>query len=105
MDEPRKCTPTNEQIEDIARRFAAVGIPFDELKAAIVKVLEGFSDIAERLADWFREIEDSGVLDTPPCITRKRKIRERAKMIEQSYRAKIKQFERVTPLRRIYKPP
>lgn len=77
----------------------------DELTVAINKALEDLNNIWESLAEWFRKIKDSGVLDMQTYKARNKERRKREIITEQIYRTKIKGFKRVTQSRRIYKPP
>ena len=73
----------------------------------ITRAFEMLSGAFKTIADAWENIKESGVLDAAmePRVRRRKQERARAKMIEQRYRAEIRQVENTRIYRRIYKPP
>lgn len=71
--------------------------------AKFEETIESVADVMEKLMDAVEEIEKF-IAQGPPWF-RKKQYRERARSIEQIYRAGIKRMEWERPFRRIYKPP
>ncbi len=76
------------------------------ISAAIAAVEEAIPALVDILTEITRAIEEElAVLDIEPRARRRKRDRERARRIEQEYRAEIRRCERQRFYRRIYKPP
>ncbi len=76
------------------------------ISAAIAAVEEAIPALVDILKEITRAIEEElAVLDIEPRARRRKQDRERARRIEQEYRAEIRRCERQQFYRRIYKPP
>lgn len=105
---------TTEQANAAARVLRAAGIKTEKLAEilqqateVITRAFEMLSGAFKTIADAWENIKESGVLDAAmePRVRRRKQERARAKMIEQRYRAEIRQVENEHIYRRIYKPP
>ena len=75
----------------------------EEIAHIIQKSAETLVDVAGKILEELGEaISDS---ETEPRARRRKVERDRARRIEQRYRAEIRRCERERPYRRIYKPP
>ena len=80
-------------IEEIAEKIAYL----------VQKTAETLVDIAGTILEELEKaISD---IETEPRVRRRKAERDRARRIEQRYRAEIRRCERERPYRRIYKPP
>ena len=73
----------------------------EEIAYLVQRTAKMLVDVAGRILE---ELEESGFFDSTYPRARQRE-RERARIIEQKYRAEIRRCERERPYRRIYKPP
>lgn len=75
----------------------------EEIAYLIQKTAETVVDVAGRILEELEKmISDT---ETEPRARRRKVERDRARDIEQRYRAEIRRCEREKPYRRIYKPP
>ena len=75
----------------------------EEVAYLVQKTAETVVDVAGRILEELgKAISDS---ETEPRARRRKVERDRARRIEQRYRAEIRRCEREKPYRRIYKPP
>lgn len=96
----------SQQLYNIACEWAKRAV------CTIQEIVEKTARLAQRTAEMLvdiagrilEELEESGFFDNTSPHARKRE-RERARIIEQKYRAEIRRCEREKPYRRIYKPP
>ncbi len=82
----------------------------EKTKAVISAVISAVEEAIPALVDVLKEItraveEELAVLNIEHRARRRRRDRERARRIEQEYRAEIRRCERQRFYRRIYKPP
>lgn len=69
------------------------------------KARESVESVTDAIKQLFNELEKSGIFDIEPRHRRRKRERDRARLIEQRYSAEIRRCERERPFRRIYKPP
>ena len=93
-----------EEIEKTVRAWAErVQCTVEEMIWAIERIFSaGGTPDFESMDDLRAELEEA---DKEPCARRRKLERDRARAIEQRYRAEIHRFERERFYRRIYKPP
>lgn len=104
--------------EEERQRVLAIAHEWAErVQIAVKEVAEQFFNIihtvwetlepaVNALAEYLSELEESGVFDNAePRVRRRKRERNRARAIEQRYRAEIRRCERERPYRQIYKPP
>lgn len=93
-----------EAIKEAARIWAErVRIAFEEAAEALLRILSAVgSSEFESLEKLRKELEEIG---REPRARRRKLERDRARAIEQRYRAEIHRFERDRFCRRIFKPP
>ena len=93
-----------EEIEKAVRAWAErVQCTVEEMIGAIERILSaGRTPDLESMDDLRAELEEA---DKEPRARRRKLERDRARVIEQRYRAEIHRFERERFYRRIYKPP
>jgi len=111
---------TDQQTEAALRVLRAAGIDTAGLAEAVVNaayalqatfeavveiVRQLLPPVIDRLSEIIEEIEEAAFTPDPPAARRRKLNRERARLIESRYRAQIRHYERVTPYRRIFKPP
>lgn len=100
-----------EELKEAARKLAEwTRTAFEEAEEAITRILSAVEKAIPTLVDVLEEItraveEELAVLDIEPRARRRKRDRERARRIEQEYRAEIRRCERQRFYRRIYKPP
>ena len=104
------CTAYGEQLNTAVSKLAEkTGLSIAEATEYISKAMqtlqEGLKTALEEITRIFEQIAECEILDFEPRTLQRKMERERVRMAEQIYRTKIKQFERVKPFRRIYKPP
>lgn len=69
-------------------------------------ITDGLKEAFRSLTVIFQEIEEAAaLLEVEPRARRRKKARNRARFIEQRYRAEIRRAEGERIYRRIYKPP
>lgn len=96
--------------EVICNLAEQTGISVEEaaecISRAIRLVAQSIKDLCDGLNRIFEQIEENGgVFRIEPRHRRRKRDRERARLIEQRYREKIRRCERARPFRRVYKPP
>ena len=105
---------TAEQANAALRILRDAGINTEQMAEILQKAIEVITRAFEMLsgtfktiADAWENIKESGVLDveTNPRARQRKQERARARMIEERYRAEIRQVEKTKIYRRIYKPP
>lgn len=100
-----------ESIREAARKYAErTTFTVEEANEKILGALNFISgallEAFDKLTAVFRELaEELEPIDIEPRVRRRKQERARAKMIEQRYRAEIRQVENTRIYRRIYKPP
>lgn len=98
-----------ETLHEIAKALALkTGISLEEAFYMLSNALQKFQEWENKVKATFdklkalaQEIEESFEIDP----SARRKNRERARIMEEKYRAEIRRCERERPYRRIYKPP
>lgn len=80
----------------LAREIASI---WDSVTVTLEKLKEALNRIFEQIE------ENAAVFDIEPRHRRRKRDRERARLIEQRYSVKIRCCERARPFRRVYKPP
>lgn len=104
------CTAYGEQLNTAASKLAEkAGLSIAEAAEYISKAMQTIQEelktAFEEITQMFEQISECEILDFEPRAIHRKLERERARMAEQIYRTKIKQFERAKPFGRIYKPP
>lgn len=114
------CKVTDEQAEAALRVLNAAGIDTQGLAEAVIEIAYALQTaieaaveiiraalppIVDRLSEILEEVEEAGRFEEETRARRRRINRERARLIEQRYKAQIRHNERAKPYRRIYKPP
>lgn len=98
------------QLREATRAIAEkCGISTEEAAERISRAIQGIAqsvkDLCDGLIQIFGKIEKSGIFDIEPRHRRRKRERDRARLIEQRYSAEIRRCERARPFRRVYKPP
>lgn len=97
-----------QTVYNLARAWAervtcAIQEIVEEIAYLIQKSTETLVDVAGKILEELEKaISD---IETEPRARRRKAERDRARRIEQRYRAEIRRCERERPYRRIYKPP
>lgn len=93
-----------ETLREVVRECAErVKCSVEELIGAVLRMVSaGAAPDVEALEDLQKELEEIG---REPRARRRKLERDRARAIEQRYRAEIHRFERERFCRRIFKPP
>ncbi len=77
----------------------------DRIRQVWERFVDGLKNLTEEIERIFQQMEESGAFYIEPRARRWKRDRERARRIEQEYRAEIRRCERQRFYRRIYKPP
>ena len=86
-----------QALYNLARAWA------ERVACTIEEIAETLVDLAGKILEELEKaISD---IETEPRARRRKAERDRARRIEQRYRAEIRRCERERPYRRIYKPP
>lgn len=104
------CADITERLHELTRRIVErTGVSLEEAAGYISKALQTVKDqiavVVGVPAEMLEAFEENEILDIEPRDLRRKAERDRAQIVEHTYRAKIKQFERARPFKRIYKPP